>query len=56
MTRLPDETASARGAPAVPPERAYWLLESAPVPMRCSEGRGFAGHGSRMITGSTAHV
>ena len=26
MTRLPDETASARGAPAVPPERASWLL------------------------------
>ena len=26
MTRLPDETASARGAPAVPPESASWLL------------------------------
>ena len=47
MTRLPDETASARGAPAVPPERASWLLESAPVPMRCSEGRGFPGRRHR---------
>jgi hypothetical protein len=26
MTRLPDETASSRGAPAVPPESASWLL------------------------------
>jgi hypothetical protein len=46
MTRLPDETASARGAPVVLPKRAYGLLASAPVPRLRSEGRGVPGRGA----------
>src|SRR5688500_12421455 len=40
--------------------RAYWLLGSAPVPMRCSEGRGFPGcgrgHASLVTTACVARV